>query len=192
MLHAQQTLGYEVLAINVDRKSIEKAAAGEAPFFYPGRESLPGTGLETGSRRFTTSYVELPKFGDLYVLCVATPEVTSSAVGLTYLTAAVDALASHLQSQCLIVGTFTDFNRNSSENHDESWDSALCLGDGRRRQKAEATEMVFLCSKYAMARPQHTRATRKFTEAQDYGKTKNYANPCQVLPILRRRGKVCA
>lgn len=100
-------LGHEVLAIDVDRKRIEKAAAGEAPFFEPGLEPLLRKGLETGRLRFTTSYAELAEFGDLHFLRVGTPEAANSAADLTYLTAAVDALAPHLRSQCLIVGKST-------------------------------------------------------------------------------------
>lgn len=49
LTHAACTvdLGHEVLAIDVDRKRIEKATAGEAPFFELGLEPLPRKGQET-------------------------------------------------------------------------------------------------------------------------------------------------
>jgi UDP-N-acetyl-D-mannosaminuronate dehydrogenase len=59
-------LGHEVLAIDVDRKRIEKAAAGEAPFFEPGLELLLRKSQETGWLCFTTSYEELAEFGGLH------------------------------------------------------------------------------------------------------------------------------
>ena len=43
-------LGHEVLAIDVDKKKIAKAAAGEAPFFEPGLEPLLGYDARIGNR----------------------------------------------------------------------------------------------------------------------------------------------
>ncbi len=100
-------LGHEVLAIDVDRERVEKASAGEVPFFEPGLEPLLRKGLEAGRLRFTTSYAEIADFGDLHFLCVGTPEATDGAADLTYVTAAADALAPYLRSRCLVAGKST-------------------------------------------------------------------------------------
>jgi len=100
-------LGHEVRAIDVNRERLEKAAAGEVPFFEPGLEPLLRKGLESGRLRFTTSYEEIAEFGDVHFLCVGTPEATDGAADLTYVNAAADALAPHLRSRCLIVGKST-------------------------------------------------------------------------------------
>ena len=48
-------LGHEVLAIDVDREKIIKAAKGEIPFFEPGSEPLLRKNIEARRLRFTTS-----------------------------------------------------------------------------------------------------------------------------------------
>jgi len=100
-------LGHHVLAIDIDAEKIEKAAAGEAPFFEPGLEPLLRKNLDSGRLRFTTSFAEIGEFGDVHFLCVGTPEGESSHADLSYVHAAVDALAPHLYSRSLIVGKST-------------------------------------------------------------------------------------
>ena len=100
-------LGHEVLAIDVDEKKIAKAAAGEAPFFEPGLEPLLRKTLESGRLRFTTSFADVGAFGDVHFLCVGTPEGEAGHADLRFVYAAVDSLAPHLTSECLVVGKST-------------------------------------------------------------------------------------
>ena len=100
-------LGHEVLAIDVDKKKIAKAAAGEAPFFEPGLEPLLRKTLESGRLRFTTSFADVGAFGDVHFLCVGTPEGAAGHADLSFVYAAVDSLAPHLTSECLVVGKST-------------------------------------------------------------------------------------
>jgi len=100
-------LGHEVLAIDVDSQKIAKAAAGEAPFFEPALEPLLRKNVDTGRLRFTTSFADVGRFGDVHFLCVGTPQADGGAADLSYLHAASDALAPHLSSPCLIVGKST-------------------------------------------------------------------------------------
>src|ERR1700677_610745 len=100
-------LVHEVLAIDVDKKKIAKAAAGEAPFFEPGLEPLLRKTLESGRLRFTTSFADVGAFGDVHFLCVGTPEGEAGHADLSFGYAAVDSLAPHLRSECLVVGKAT-------------------------------------------------------------------------------------
>jgi UDPglucose 6-dehydrogenase len=100
-------LGHEVLAIDVDRDKITKAARGEVPFFEPGLEPLLGKNLDAGRLHFTTSYNEIAEFGDVHFLCVGTPEAPNSAADLRYLHDAADSLSPHLHSACLVAGKST-------------------------------------------------------------------------------------
>lgn len=100
-------LGHEVLAIDVDRDKIIKAAKGEVPFFEPGLEPLLRKNIEARRLRFTTSYEEVAEFGGIHFLCVGTPEAADGTANLSYLHDAVDALAQHLRSGCLVVGKST-------------------------------------------------------------------------------------
>jgi UDPglucose 6-dehydrogenase len=100
-------LGHEVLAIDVDRDKITRAASGEVPFFEPGLEALLRKNLDTQRLHFTTSYKEVAEFGNVHFICVGTPEAADGSANLSYLYDAADALAQHLQSGCLVVGKST-------------------------------------------------------------------------------------
>jgi UDPglucose 6-dehydrogenase len=100
-------LGHEVLGIDVDEDKMAKAAGGEAPFFEPGLEPLLWKHTDSGRLRFTTSFAEVARFGEVHFLCVGTPEGESGRADLGSVYAAAGALAPHLTSRCLIVGKST-------------------------------------------------------------------------------------
>jgi UDPglucose 6-dehydrogenase len=100
-------LGHEVLAIDVDESKLAKASSGEVPFFEPGLEPLLRKNLDSGRLRFTTSFAEVGAFGDVHFLCVGTPQAADGQADLSYVHAALDALAPHLSTGCLIVGKST-------------------------------------------------------------------------------------
>jgi UDPglucose 6-dehydrogenase len=100
-------LGHEVLAIDVDEEKVAKAASGEAPFFEPGLEPLLRKNVDAGRLHFTTSFAEVGDFGEVHFLCVGTPQADGGAADLSYVHAAVGALAPHLVRPCLLVGKST-------------------------------------------------------------------------------------
>jgi UDPglucose 6-dehydrogenase len=100
-------LGHEVLAIDVDKQKIARAANGEAPFFEPGLEPLLRKNLDAGRLRFTTSFAEVGTFGEVHFLCVGTPEGESGHADLSFVHGAADTLARYLASAALIVGKST-------------------------------------------------------------------------------------
>jgi UDPglucose 6-dehydrogenase len=100
-------LGHEVLAIDVDKQKIARAANGEAPFFEPGLEPLLRKNLDAGRLRFTTSFAEVGTFGEVHFLCVGTPEGESGHADLSFVHGAADMLARYLASAALIVGKST-------------------------------------------------------------------------------------
>jgi UDPglucose 6-dehydrogenase len=100
-------LGHKVLAIDVDRNRIAKAAAGVAPFFEPGLELLLSKNLDAGRLHFGTSYEEAADFADVHFLCVGTVQTDNGAADLTSAYAAAETLAPFLTSRCLIVGKST-------------------------------------------------------------------------------------
>src|SRR5690606_23451186 len=58
--------------------------------------------------RFTTSYEEVAKFGDVHFICVGTPQKKGEyGADVSYLDAVVESLAPHLDRQCLVVGKST-------------------------------------------------------------------------------------
>ena len=100
-------LGHQVLAIDVDEHKVARAAAGETPFFEPGLEPLLRKNLDAGRLRFTTSFAEVGEFGEVHFLCVGTPQGPAGQADLSFVSAAIDALAPHLAAPCLIVGKST-------------------------------------------------------------------------------------
>ncbi|HEU5023669.1 MAG TPA: UDP-glucose/GDP-mannose dehydrogenase family protein [Spirillospora sp.] len=101
-------LGFEVLGLDADKDKIARLAAGDLPFYEPGLEPVLRRGLGNGRLRFTTSYEEAAEFGDVHFLCVGTPQKPGEyAADLTYVDAAIGALAPLLHRPCLIVGKST-------------------------------------------------------------------------------------
>jgi UDPglucose 6-dehydrogenase len=101
-------LGYEVVGLDVDQSKVDRLSAGEVPFFEPGLEELLRKTLATGRLRFTTSYEEVAELGDVHFLCVGTPQRKGEyAADLTYVDAAITALAPLLTRPCLIAGKST-------------------------------------------------------------------------------------
>jgi UDPglucose 6-dehydrogenase len=102
-------LGHEVLAIDVDREKIAKAARGETPFFEPGLEPLLRKNLDSGRLRFTRSFAEIGEFADVHFTCVGTPQAKDGTgqADLSYVYGAIDALAPHLTRPTLVIGKST-------------------------------------------------------------------------------------
>ena len=101
-------LGYDVLGVDVDAAKVAKLNAGQVPFFEPGLPELLTKALESGRLRFTTSFAEAGEFGDVHFLCVGTPQQPHlEAADLTYVDAAVTALAPYLERRTLVAGKST-------------------------------------------------------------------------------------
>jgi UDPglucose 6-dehydrogenase len=110
---AMAELGFDVLGVDISPEKVEALSAGRVPMYEPGLEDLLRlhvTGLEgsTGRLRFTTSYAEAAEFGDIHFICVNTPQKHGEyACDMSYVDAAVEALAPQLKQPCLVVGKST-------------------------------------------------------------------------------------
>jgi UDPglucose 6-dehydrogenase len=101
-------MGYEVIGVDADAGKVARLNSGEVPFFEPGLPELLTKALESGRLRFSTSFQEAGEFGDVHFICVGTPQQNGSdAADLTYVNAAVTALAAHLHRRALVVGKST-------------------------------------------------------------------------------------
>ncbi|QSI47379.1 UDP-glucose/GDP-mannose dehydrogenase family protein [Thermobispora bispora] len=101
-------LGFDVLALDVDERKIERLRRGDLPIHEPGLEELLKRNLAAGRLRFTTSYEEVARFGDVHFICVGTPQRSDGyAADTSYLDAVVDSLAPLLDRECLVVGKST-------------------------------------------------------------------------------------
>jgi UDPglucose 6-dehydrogenase len=110
---AMAELGFEVLGLDVVPEKIEKLQRGEVPMYEPGLEELlrkhvAGIEGSTGRLRFTMDFAEVAAFGDVHFLCVNTPQKHGEyACDMSYVDAAVAALAPHLKGPALVVGKST-------------------------------------------------------------------------------------
>ncbi|GAA4205724.1 UDP-glucose/GDP-mannose dehydrogenase family protein [Streptosporangium oxazolinicum] len=101
-------LGFEVLGLDVDAEKIARLHAGDLPIYEPGLQEVLRRNLANGRLRFTTSYEEAAAFGDVHFLCLGTPQKPGEyAADVSYLDAAIEALAPHLDRECLVVGKST-------------------------------------------------------------------------------------
>jgi UDPglucose 6-dehydrogenase len=103
-------LGHEVLGVDVDPGKVAALSAGRVPFHEPGLAELLGRHTGSGRLRFTTSYEEAAAFGRVHFVCVGTPQrkdTDSGAADMTYVDAAVEALAAHVSPGALVVGKST-------------------------------------------------------------------------------------
>ncbi|MBB6350717.1 MAG: nucleotide sugar dehydrogenase [Nonomuraea muscovyensis] len=101
-------LGFDVLGLDIDADKVRCLNQGELPIHEPGLEPVLRRGLESGRLRFTTSYEEAAAFGDVHFICVGTPQKRDEyAADVSYMDAAVESLAPHLDRECLVVGKST-------------------------------------------------------------------------------------
>jgi UDPglucose 6-dehydrogenase len=101
-------LGYEVLGMDVDPVKLAMLSEGRVPFYEPDLDPLLRKHVESGRLRFTDSFAEVAAFGDVHFLCVGTPQRAGEyAADLSYVDAAADGLAAHLDRPCLVVGKST-------------------------------------------------------------------------------------
>jgi UDP-glucose 6-dehydrogenase len=71
-------MGFQVLGMDADPAKVGALSRGVLPFYEPGLEPLLRSGLKSGRLSFTTSYAEAAAFGDLYFICVGTPQRAGS------------------------------------------------------------------------------------------------------------------
>lgn len=104
---AMAGLGHEVVGIDVDANKVATLQAGRTPFFEPGFPEVLRSALDSGRLRFTTD-ISQAAGSVVHFICVGTPQrIGENAADLTYVDAAVAALAPHLAAGDLVVGKST-------------------------------------------------------------------------------------
>jgi UDPglucose 6-dehydrogenase len=100
-------LGHSVVGIDVDPAKVDTLTAGRAPFYEPDLDDLLAKHVESGAVRFSDGFGDAAG-ADVHFLCVGTPQRRDGlAADISYVDAAVDALAPHLDGPCLVVGKST-------------------------------------------------------------------------------------
>jgi UDPglucose 6-dehydrogenase len=104
---AMAALGHDVVGVDVDAAKVESLSRGEAPFFEPGLDELLAAGLAAGKLRFATDFAAAAA-AQVHFLAVGTPQLKGSrGADMSFVYAAVDALAPCLRPGVLVVGKST-------------------------------------------------------------------------------------
>ncbi len=100
-------LGFETIGIDTDATKIELLKTGQLPFYEPGLPELLKGEVDSRRLNFSTD-ISGVKDCDIHFLCVGTPQKKDGlAADLTYVDAAVEAIAPHLKPGALLVGKST-------------------------------------------------------------------------------------
>ena len=104
---AMSSLGFEMIGIDVDPAKIELLKQGRVPFYEPGLDQLLTDEVASGRLTFTTDF-GAAKDCDIHFICVGTPQAKNSlAADMSYVNAALKAIAPVAKSGSLIVGKST-------------------------------------------------------------------------------------
>ena len=104
---AMASIGHEVIGIDVDERKIAALSSGQAPFFEPGLPEILASGIASGNLRFSTDIADAHG-AKVHFIGVGTPQQRDGyAADLTYVNAAVDALAPHLTPGDIVAGKST-------------------------------------------------------------------------------------
>src|SRR5687767_8310899 len=95
--------GNTVYCVDIDQKKIDGLKRGEIPIFEPGLETLVKRGVAEKRLKFTTSYAEAVPGSEVIFLAVGTPSTASGEPNLTYLKAASEELARHIDNFVVVV-----------------------------------------------------------------------------------------
>jgi UDPglucose 6-dehydrogenase len=100
-------LGHEVVGIDVDAAKIAALTAAHPPFFEPGLPELVARAIASGRLSFSTD-IAASAGAKVHFIAVGTPQREGThAADLSYVDAAVSALAPHLSPGDLVVGKST-------------------------------------------------------------------------------------
>lgn len=101
------SLGFKVIGLDTDPDKVAMLSRGELPFYEPGLDILLASEIKSGRLTFTSDVLAIES-ADIHFLCVGTPQVKDGlAADLTFVTAAVRAIAPHLKAGALVVGKST-------------------------------------------------------------------------------------
>jgi UDPglucose 6-dehydrogenase len=101
-------LGHDVVGVEVDEGKLAALERGDVPFFEPDLPELLSKHVASGRLRFTSDVREAAEFADVHFICVGTPQRPDSiGADLTYVDAAIEALAPLLTRPTLVVGKST-------------------------------------------------------------------------------------
>ncbi|QGH68508.1 UDP-glucose/GDP-mannose dehydrogenase family protein [Pseudactinotalea sp. HY158] len=104
---AMAEFGHDVIGFDVDARKIAALRAGEPPIFEPGLPELLSAGISSGRLNFSSDVADIAG-ASLIFLTVGTPQLKDGrAADLSYVDAAITALAGQLRPGDVVVGKST-------------------------------------------------------------------------------------
>lgn len=91
--------GHHVVAVDLDRRKVERLRDGLSPIVEPGLEELIGSGVRCGRLRATVDAAEAIEGADLSFVCVGTPSLPNGGLNLDYVVRVCEQIGEALRSR---------------------------------------------------------------------------------------------
>jgi UDPglucose 6-dehydrogenase len=99
--------GHTVTCVDVDARKVELLRGGGIPIYEPGLEELVRRNVKERRLAFTTAYAEAVPGADVVFIAVGTPPGETGEADLSYVLAAAEEVARHLDRYAVIVNKST-------------------------------------------------------------------------------------
>ncbi len=100
-------LGHHVTCVDLDPQKIEKLRQGIMPIFEPGLEETVKRNVGNGRLKFTTEYTEAVPNAEWVSIAVGTPSAEDGSADLSYVFAAAEAVAKHMNKYIVVADKST-------------------------------------------------------------------------------------
>lgn len=96
-------MGHKVICLDIDKAKIQALQEGHLPFYEPGLAELTERNIQAGRLSFTSDYAQACTQATLCFIAVPTPSLPSGECDLSYVEAAVTAIAKTMKSSKILV-----------------------------------------------------------------------------------------
>jgi UDPglucose 6-dehydrogenase len=100
-------LGNDVMAVDINREKIAQLKRHQVPFYEPGMNELVERNAKAGRLQFTTSYADAVPGAEYAIIAVSTPEGEGGEADLSYVEAAANSIADHMDGPLIVVNKST-------------------------------------------------------------------------------------
>ena len=122
-------IGHHVLCVDVDERKIASLTSGEVPFFEPGLPEMIARGVASQHLRFTSSVNLAIDHGQVIIIGVGTPPLSSGAADLSQVLSVATSIGKQIQSRAVVVVKSTVPVGTSELVHDAIHDELIRRGD---------------------------------------------------------------
>ncbi|MGI9068478.1 MAG: UDP-glucose dehydrogenase family protein [Pyrinomonadaceae bacterium] len=95
--------GVDVTCVDIDAEKIARLSSGEMPIYEPGLEQLVTKNMQSGRLQFTTDIKQAVEQALVIFLAVGTPPKSDGSPDLSFVEAAADSVARHMNGYKVIV-----------------------------------------------------------------------------------------